>query len=76
MQMGLKKNVKTLTKTMVKALIEKFEKLSVKFDRVSYRKSYDHIYFKVMSVCPVCGRRVTRHQMKRHNKTKRCLASR
>ena len=57
---------------LVKVLTKPFSKLTIKFDRTAYRKMYDSKYFKQKATCPVCGRVVTKHMLKRHMKTKRC----
>ena len=57
---------------MATTLTEDFAKLKVKFDRASYRASYDKWYFKQTAKCPNCGQVKVRHQMKRHMKTAKC----
>ena len=66
--------VKTSTENpeMVKPLTEKLKQLTVKFDRVSYRASYDKVYFKRTAKCPNCGQVKVRHMLKRHMKTAKC----
>ena len=57
---------------MVTTLTEDFAKLKVKFDRASYRASYDKVYFKRTAKCPNCGQVKVRHMMNRHMKTLKC----
>ena len=71
---GFGKMVKTLTKNpeTVKVLTEKLKKLTVKFDRASYKAAYDKVYFKRTAPCPHCGAIKVRHMLKRHMKTLKC----
>ena len=66
--------VKTSTENpeTVKILTAKLKKLTVKFDRVSYRAAYDKWYFKRTAKCPNCGQVKVRHMMNRHMKTVKC----
>ena len=58
------KVVQTLTKVL--------DEMKLGFDRVSYRRQYDKVYFKKTAVCPRCGELKVRHKIKRHMKTKKC----
>ena len=58
------KEVQTLTKSL--------GEMKLGFDRVSYRRQYDKVYFKKTAVCPRCGELKVRHKIKRHMKTKKC----
>jgi hypothetical protein len=68
------KMVKTLAKMpeTVKTLTNDLKKLTVKFDRASYKAAYDKVYFKRTAKCPNCGEIKVRHMLKRHLKTARC----
>lgn len=73
------KSVKTLN-TMaaemtesVKNLTKRMQKMKVGFDRVAYRKAYDKFYFKRTAVCPNCKETKTKHMLKRHMLTKKCI---
>ena len=69
--------VKTLTKTeTVKTLTKNLKKLKLNFDRATYRKAYDKVYFKQRTVCPWCGQIKTKHMLKRHQATQKCLVLR
>ena len=70
--------VKTLTKKTetVKTLTKNLKNLKLKFDRAAYRKAYDKVYFKQRMVCPWCGQSKTKHMLKRHQATAKCLALR
>jgi uncharacterized protein (DUF2225 family) len=56
-------------------LEKKFAKMNIKFDRVAYRAAYDKLYFKKKIVCPVCSCTITKHHLKRHQKTTKCKSS-
>ena len=57
---------------MVKTLTNDFQKLTVKFDRASYKAAYDKVYFKRTAKCPNCGQIKVRHMLKRHMQTLKC----
>ena len=52
-----------------------FAKMKIKFDRAAYRAAYDKIYYKQTVVCPVCSCTITKHHLKRHQKTAKCKNS-
>ena len=57
---------------LLQTLTKSLEEMKLGFDRVSYRRQYDKVYFKKTVVCPRCGELKVRHKIKRHMKTKKC----
>jgi ribosomal protein L32 len=64
--------MKIVSAKVVQTLTKSLDELKLGFDRVSYRRHYDKVYFKKTVVCPRCGELKVKHKIKRHMKTKKC----
>jgi hypothetical protein len=49
--------------------------MKIKFDRAAYRAAYDKVYYQKTVVCPTCSCTITKHHLKRHQKTAKCKNS-